>query len=169
MNVVRRMRLAPGTLRAQAPPATEAAHRGPARPAPATALRGCEHAFVVSIKGRPGSWLRRALESGNLASAISEAADLPALNLSDALAIVLLMAEQEHPSFDRAAAKWVARLGVERRTGLEELRVVLDAMRLLPYHPVHARSCLADVCARHELAEVVGLAQASGRPPRRPV
>lgn len=56
----------------------------------------------------------------------------------------------------------VARLGLERRTGLEELRVVLEAMRLLPYHPVHARSCLADVCARHELAEVVGLAQASG-------
>ena len=123
----------------------------------------------MSIKGRPGSWLRRALESGNLASAISEAADLPALNLSDALAIVLLMAEQDHPSFDRAAAKWVARLGIEHRTGLEELRVVLDAMRLLPYHPVHARSCLADVCARHELSEVVGLEQASGRPPRRHV
>ena len=166
MNVVRRMRLAPGTLRAPGTPATEAAHRGPARPAPVTALRGCEHVFVVSIKGRPGSWLRRALESGNLASAISEAADLPALNLSDALAIVLLMAEHEHPSFDRAAAKWVARLGVERRTGLDELCVVLDAMRLLPYHPLHARSCLAEVCARHELAEVVGLAPASGRPQR---
>ena len=85
------------------------------------------------------------------------------------MAIVLLMAEHEHPSFDRAAAKWVARLGIEHRTGLDELRVVLDAMRLLPYHPLHARSCLADVCARHELAEVVGLAQASGRPLRRPV
>ena len=123
----------------------------------------------MSIKGRPGSWLRRALESGNLASAISEAADLPALNLGDALAIVLLMAEQEHPSFDRAAAKWVARLGVERRVGLDELSVVLEAVRLLPYHPEHARSCLVSVCARHGLAEVVGLAKASGRQARRGV
>jgi hypothetical protein len=157
MNVVRRMRLAPGTLRAQAPGDGGRASwsRATGTCNGAARLRTC----VRSVdQGQTGSWLRRALESGNLASAISEAADLPALNLSDALAIVLLMAEQEHPSFDRAAAKWVARLGIERRTGLDELRVVLDAMRLLPYHPGHARSCLADVCARHELAEVVGLA-----------
>ena len=57
------------TSRPGNPPATEAAHRWSARPAPATPLRDCEHAFVVSIKGRPGGWLRRALESGNLASA----------------------------------------------------------------------------------------------------
>src|ERR1044072_2467588 len=117
MNGGRRVRLAPGRGPAQAPRRRRPRIVGPGRPATATALRGCEHAFVVSIKGRPGSWLRRALESGNLASAISEAADLPALSLSDALAIVLLMAEQEHPSFDRAAAKWGARLGSEGGTG----------------------------------------------------
>jgi hypothetical protein len=53
----------------------------------------------VSIKGRPGTWLTAALERGDLATAISEASELPPLNLSDALAIVLLMAEAGHPSF----------------------------------------------------------------------
>ena len=89
--------------------------------------------------------------------AISEASDLPSLSLGDALAIVLLMAEQAHPSFDRAATRWVARLGLEHRLGLEELRVAMDAVTALPHHPGHARSCLADVCARYELTDVIGL------------
>jgi hypothetical protein len=116
----------------------------------------------VSIKGGAGSWLRRALESGDLATAISEASDLPSLNLGDALAIVLLMAEQAHPSFDRAGARWIARLGLEHRLSLEELGVALDAVTALPHHPGHARSCLADVCARYQLADVIGLPD---RPP----
>jgi hypothetical protein len=127
---------------------------------PSARVRTCVRR--VSIKGRPGSWLRRALESGSLATAISEASDLPSLNLSDALAIVLLMAEQAHPSFDRAGARWVARLGLEHRLGLEELRVAMEAVSALPHHPAHARSCLADVCARHGLADVIGLPD---RPP----
>ena len=113
--------------------------------------------MFVSIKGRPGSWLAAALQRGDLATAISEASDLPGLNLCDALAIVLLMAQKGHPSFDRAGARWVSRLGLERRVGLEELRFAHEAVTALPHHPEHARRCLADICARHELANVIGL------------
>ena len=111
----------------------------------------------MSIKGRPGTWLTAALERGDLATAISEASELPRLNLSDALAIVLLMADAGHPSFSRAGAKWVARLGVEHQLGLEDLRYALEAVAALPHHPTHARRSLVDICARYELRGAVGL------------
>jgi hypothetical protein len=76
----------------------------------------------VSIKGRPGTWLTAALQRGDLATAISEASDLPGLNLSDALGIVLLMAEKGHPSFDRAGAKWAERANWEAGERIERAR-----------------------------------------------
>ena len=74
MNVARRMRLAPGTLRARAP-----RRRRPriVIPRDRHLQRRCATANMrsyVSIKGRPGSRLRRALESGNLASATGRGA-----------------------------------------------------------------------------------------------
>ena len=119
----------------------------------------------MSIKGRPGTWLTAALERGDLATAISEASELPRLNLSDALAIVLLMADERHPSFSRAGAKWVARLGVEHQLGLEDLRYALEAVTALPHHPAHARRSLVDICARYELRDTVGLHSAGDLPP----
>ena len=119
----------------------------------------------MSIKGRPGTWLTAALERGDLATAISEASELPRLNLSDALAIVLLMADEGHPSFSRAGAKWVARLGVEHQLGLEDLRYALEAVTALPHHPAHARRNLVDICARYELRDTVGLHSAGDLPP----
>ena len=125
----------------------------------------------MSIKGRPGTWLTAALERGDLATAISEASELPRLNLSDALAIVLLMADKGHPSFSRAGAKWVARLGVEHQLGLEDLRYALEAVAALLHHPAHARRNLIDICVRYELSAAVGLhacvdAQSTIRPKR---
>jgi hypothetical protein len=70
----------------------------------------------------------KALECGGLASALSEAHEIPVLSLADSLAIVVLMGAEGHRSFDRAAARWVARLGLERRLGLEDLRFALAAV-----------------------------------------
>lgn len=119
----------------------------------------------MTIKGSPAVWLRGALERGDLATAIGEASEIPRLNLGDALAIVLLMAAQNYRAFDRAGAKWVARLALEHGLSLEELRVALAAVTALPHHPEHARACLVDVCARHELPPVIGLPHP--RAPRR--
>jgi len=45
------------------------------------------------------------------------------------------MAARRHPAFDRAGARWVARLGLERGLNLEELRFALAAVTELPRHP----------------------------------
>lgn len=88
---------------------------------------------------------------------LGEASEISVLNLSDALVLVVLMTQEGHLAADRAAAKWVARLGVEHPLSLQELRVALDAVTLLPHHPDDARRHLADVCARHGLTRVIGL------------
>lgn len=111
----------------------------------------------MSIRGRPGSWLTHALERGHLATAWSEASEIPALNLSDALALVVLMAAKGHPAFDRAAARWLARLTLERGLSVEELRFALAAVAALAHHCEDARRRLADVCARHRVVNVIGL------------
>jgi hypothetical protein len=46
----------------------------------------CEHAFV-SVKGGDHRWLKQALERGDLPLVKATAAQLPRLNLEDALSI----------------------------------------------------------------------------------
>ena len=94
----------------------------------------CEHAFV-SIKGSPYARFVRALERGKLPLVYAAAAELPRLNLDDGLRVLVLMAEQDRARFDRAAVRWVARLGLERRLGIDDLRAALAACELLPSHP----------------------------------
>lgn len=131
------------------------------RPTRSRAL--CAHPFALSIKGRPYTWLQNALERGDLAGARGEASEIPNLNLGDALAIVLLMAAAGDQAFDRAAAKWIARLGLEHRVGLEDLRVAVDALSALPRYPDHAKRSLCELCARHGLPRVVGIPAIAGR------
>jgi hypothetical protein len=99
----------------------------------------------------------KALECGDLALALSEAHEIPVLSLADSLAIVVLMSTERHHSFDRAAARWAARLALERRLSLEDLRFALAAVTALPHHPELARRRLADICARHDVPNVIGL------------
>jgi hypothetical protein len=63
----------------------------------------CEHAFV-SIKGSPYAYSRRTLETRNLAIVLA-AAELAHIGLSDALAILELMARDGDPRFEKAAAR----------------------------------------------------------------
>lgn len=83
------------------------------------------------------------------------------LNLSDALAIVLLMAAGRDRAFDRAAAKWIARLALERSLGLEDLRFALAALSAVPGYPEHAKRSLVELCARQRLSPVIGLPASS--------
>ena len=69
----------------------------------------------MSIKGRPYTWFRSALRRGDLVGVRAAAAELGhAVNLVDALAVVLLMAARDDDAFDRAATKWLARFALER-------------------------------------------------------
>jgi hypothetical protein len=60
------------------------------------------------------------------------ARELPHVDLADALAILVLMAREQHPSFDRAAARWVGRLLIERPLSLSDARFALALVERLP-------------------------------------
>jgi hypothetical protein len=93
--------------------------------------RGCEHAFV-SIKGSPYTNFRRSLETRKLSIVLAAAAELRQVNLGDALEILVLMAQENDPRFDRAAARWIGRLLAERRLGLADARWALALVERLP-------------------------------------
>jgi hypothetical protein len=90
----------------------------------------------VSIKGGSYQRFRRALEIGRLPLVLAAAAELPRLDLADALEVLLLMADQSPERYDRAAARWLGRLALERPdTTVAELRLAAAACELLPRCP----------------------------------
>jgi hypothetical protein len=69
----------------------------------------------VTSQGSPYSRFRRALDHGNTLQALSAAAELKHVALSDALEIVLLLARNDPSRFQRAALRWHARYCQELR------------------------------------------------------
>jgi hypothetical protein len=97
----------------------------------------------VSIKGSPYARFRRALELGDLALVHLAAAELPRIDLDDALAICVLMARWHDRAFERAAVRWTARLCLEHRTaGIADARVALALFDTMPADPDGARFAL---------------------------
>lgn len=74
---------------------------------------------------------QRALKSKNLTVVESAARALPQLSLTDSLAVLLLMAEQNDPRFHRAAARWAGRAIAEQRLTLEDGRRVLALVEVM--------------------------------------
>jgi hypothetical protein len=108
----------------------------------------------VSIKGSPYARFRAALRAGNLLLVRTAAAELPRVDLIDALAICVLMGAQQDERFDRAATRWLARLALERPgIDLDDLRDGLNALDALPHNPGAARGELIALCSRHGLPE----------------
>jgi hypothetical protein len=106
----------------------------------------------VNAKGSSYAWFRRCLARGDLAGVRAAAVELPVVDLTDALRICLLMAQQGDRRFERAAVRWLARLSLEAPTvGIEDLRQGLVAFEALPYNPAGARQALAELCSRHGL------------------
>src|SRR3954470_22674943 len=90
----------------------------------------------VSIKGSPYGHFRRSLEIGKLPMVLLAAAELPRLQLDDALEVLALMADQSPPDrYSAAAARWCGRLAVETAASLSDLRLAVAACELLPEHP----------------------------------
>ena len=86
----------------------------------------------MSIKGSPYARFRRSLQGGQLAVVLTEARELPRIELDDALEVLVLMARAEHPAFDRAAARWVGRLIAEQPLSLRDARYALALVERLP-------------------------------------
>jgi hypothetical protein len=122
----------------------------------------------VSTKGHPYRWFAAAVKRRDLASVKAAAAELEHVTLSDALSIVVLMAERSDGALDRAAARWLARLVTEHRAvGLVEVRDALTALELLARNAEDAHDRLAYVCAGLRLQGVVGLSRGESGATRR--
>jgi hypothetical protein len=92
----------------------------------------CEHVFVQG-KGSPHAHFQRAIERRHLTSAEAAARDLPRLSLADALALCVLMGDQDPEKFQRAGARWHARFVLEARAiGLLDSQLALAAVAALP-------------------------------------
>jgi hypothetical protein len=87
----------------------------------------------VSIKGSPHARFRRSLETRQLSVVLLAAAELEQIQLDDALEILVLMAQEHDPRFDRAAARWVGRLLAETPVGLADGRYALALVERLPH------------------------------------
>jgi hypothetical protein len=86
----------------------------------------------VSITGSPYARFQRSLQTRNLSVVLSAAAELQAIQLDDALEILILMAAEKDPRFDRAAARWVGRLLSETPVGLADGRYAIALVERLP-------------------------------------
>jgi len=72
----------------------------------------------MTASGSPYAVARRALRFGSPELVRMHAAELARVDLEDALWVCLVFLESEPAAFDRAAAKWLGRLCVERPLGL---------------------------------------------------
>lgn len=108
--------------------------------------------MFVSSSGSPYARFRRAIATGNLPLVHAAAAELPHVDLEDALRICLMMSDQDDDRFERAAVRWLARASLDTPSmRLDDLRTGLVAFEAMPYNPAAARRTLAGLCAAHRL------------------
>src|SRR3954463_2220047 len=90
--------------------------------------------------GSPYARFKRALLTGNIALVHAAAAELPAVDLADALSNCLLMSARDDDRYERAAVRWLARVALERPgVGLGDLRDGLIAFGAVPDNPAGRR------------------------------
>ena len=86
----------------------------------------------MSIKGSPYAWFRRSIEAGRGLDAWAAAHELESLSLVDALALCLVLLDEDAARYDRAAVRWVGRLASDARgLDLAGVSLVTDALAAL--------------------------------------
>lgn len=95
----------------------------------------------MTSSGSPYARFQRALATGKLPIVLTAAAELPTVDLRDALAILGLIAVQDPDRYAPAAARFMQRLAAERPLTLEQQREALAALELMPREP-HTASVL---------------------------
>lgn len=84
--------------------------------------------MFVTAHGSASTRFRRAVEKRNLFLAETAAFEMETLTLEDALALVVLYAENDDDKFDRAGVRWLGRLMLERPM---DLPVAAQAVELV--------------------------------------
>jgi hypothetical protein len=92
--------------------------------------------------GSSYSRFRRALATGNLQLIRAAAAELPQVDLDDALAVCMAIREAEPERFERAALRWLARYAVERAASVADVRTAIDAFAAMLHRPDDALTTL---------------------------
>jgi len=108
----------------------------------------------VTSQGSPYQRFRRALATGNPLLAWAACAELPRVELHDALALVLLLGHAGDPNFHRARSRWVAHYA--QQTGCDAIEAELLGASLTAVAGVRAVQPAA--CETlHALLELHGL------------
>lgn len=89
----------------------------------------------MTSDGHAHSRFRRALLTKNVNLIDAAARELRHVGLDDALRILVVLAERQDDRFERAAARFAARVTTERRLSLAEARYVLALAESLPRSP----------------------------------
>jgi hypothetical protein len=107
----------------------------------------CEHVFVTS-QGSAYSRFQRSLLRGDALMVRAAAAELPQLELADALAVCLVFLRGDPGRYGRAAVRWHARLCLESPSlGLAEAQLALAALAALPRDDnATAATTLGNIC-----------------------
>jgi hypothetical protein len=101
----------------------------------------------VTSRGHAYSRFRRALLTKNVTLITAAAADLRHIGLDDALRILVVLAEKHDPRYDRAAARFAARVTSERQLDLADARYVLALAEALPRSPDSIALVLRKYCS----------------------
>jgi hypothetical protein len=110
----------------------------------------------VTAQGGAYSQFKRALERRDVMLAWTMAAELPKVQLADALELLLLARDLEPARFDRAVPRWHARLCTEQRLSSGEAQLALAALSALPGSgAVTAVHSLVALCQAHRLSREV--------------
>lgn len=81
---------------------------------------------------------QRALATGNLQLIRAAAAELPRVDLGDALSVCMAIRDAEPERFERAALRWLARYAVEKAASVAEVRAAADAFAVMVQRPEDA-------------------------------
>jgi hypothetical protein len=110
----------------------------------------------VTSQGSPLSRFRRALAGTSATNALAAAAELGALDLADALRLVLLLGEdRERAPFGRYAVRWASRyFDSMRGLDLADAHALVAALNGLPESSASLEALLG-ARGQRELAEVV--------------
>src|SRR4051812_28542790 len=106
--------------------------------------------MFVTSQGRALPRLRRALEHGSLTVALATAAEIPKVPLAEALAICLLLRDQDPKRYERAAVRWHSRLCAEARLSLTDTSLALAALMTIgSTRPVSGFQALAGLAEEY--------------------
>jgi hypothetical protein len=109
----------------------------------------------VDLQGHPRTVFVRALERVDVTAAMAAAKQMGGLELGDALALCVVLAERDPDRYRRAAPRWVSRFIDEAGdVPLEEIQLIVAALSALPAAPHLARPVLREFVQARQIVTV---------------